>query len=78
MTSRQAAGTQEGAGPDRPPGTHGLEPLLVAEIRAALRGCTAEGLATVLGAPAARVEAALQALAVRGAVARRGTRWFTS
>jgi hypothetical protein len=51
---------------------------VVAEIRAALRGCTADGLASVLAAPPARIEAALAALAARGAVERRGTRWFMS
>ena len=48
------------------------------EIRAALRGCTAEGLAAALGAPPPRVDAALQALAVKGTIARRGARWFMS
>ena len=50
----------------------------VVEIRAALRGCTPEGLAAVLGAPADRVEAALQSLLAAGTVAQRGTRWFMS
>ena len=55
-----------------------LEPRVVAELRAALRGGTEAGLASLLGAPAARVEAALAALAARGQVERRGTRWFVS
>jgi hypothetical protein len=55
-----------------------LDGQLLGEIRAALRGCTSDGLASALGAPLARIDASLEALAVRGAVARRGTRWFTS
>jgi sugar-specific transcriptional regulator TrmB len=39
---------------------------------------TPEALASALGAPQPRIEAALEGLAVRGAVARRGTRWFMS
>jgi HEAT repeat protein len=65
--------------PPKPtPGDPELEPRLVAELRAALRGGTESGLASLLGAPAARVEAALAALAARGQVERRGTRWFVS
>ncbi len=60
------------------PAAGDLEPRVVAEIRAALRGCTPDGLASVLGAPPARIETALAALAARGAVERRGTRWFMS
>jgi len=55
----------------------GLEATLVAEVRAALRGCTADDLAAATGEPHARIEASLQALAARGALALRGTRWFT-
>jgi DNA-binding IclR family transcriptional regulator len=55
-----------------------LDAQILSEIRAALRGCTSEGLASTLGTPQPRVDAALEALAVRGAVARRGTRWFMS
>jgi HEAT repeat protein len=66
------AAPDEGAAPDA------LEPRIVAEIRAALRGCTPEGLASVLGAPAPRVEAALQSLLASGTIAQRGTRWFMS
>jgi HEAT repeat protein len=61
-----------------PAGDPDLGPRLVAELRAALRGGTESGLASLLGAPAARVEAALAALAARGQVERRGTRWFVS
>jgi hypothetical protein len=61
-----------------PPPADELEPRIVAELRAALRGCTGEQLGSVLGAPAGRVDAALAALAARGAVERRGTRWFVS
>jgi HEAT repeat protein len=55
-----------------------LEARVVTEIRAALRGCSADGLAAVLAAPAPRIEAALATLGARGAVERRGTRWFMS
>jgi len=65
------------AAPTTPPASD-LDARIVAEIRAALRGCTPDGLASALSAPQPRVEAALEALAVRGAVARRGTRWFMS
>jgi HEAT repeat protein len=61
-----------------PPAAGDLAPLVVGEIRAALRGCTAENLAAVLGEPAARVEAALGALASSGTIAQRGSRWFMS
>jgi len=60
------------------PGSQDLEPRIVAELRAALRGCTEATLASVLGAPPARVEATLAALSARGGVEKRGTRWFTS
>ncbi|BDG02778.1 HEAT repeat domain-containing protein [Anaeromyxobacter oryzae] len=53
-----------------------LEATVVSEVRAALRGCTPEGLAATVGAPAARIEAALAALESKGTVAKRGTRWF--
>jgi DNA-binding IclR family transcriptional regulator len=55
-----------------------VEAQVVAEIRAALRGCTPEGLAAALAVPPARMEAALRTLAARGTVAQRGTRWFMS
>lgn len=55
-----------------------LEARVISEIRAALRGCTAEGLAAALGEPAPRVASALQALLASGTVAQRGTRWFMS
>ena len=61
-----------------PAGAPDLEPRVVAELRAALRGATEAGLASTLGAPQDRVEAALAALAARGAVERRGTRWYVS
>src|SRR6266540_2588444 len=63
---------------EEPPAAQDLEPRVVAELRAALRGCTEATLASVLGAPPARVEATLAALAARGGVEKRGTRWFTS
>jgi hypothetical protein len=61
-----------------PPGAPDLEPRVVAELRAALRGATEAGLAATLRAPQDRVEAALASLAARGAVERRGTRWYVS
>jgi hypothetical protein len=61
-----------------PPGDPDLEPRVLAELRSALRGGTESSLTSLLGAPAARVEAALAALAARGQVERRGTRWFVS
>jgi HEAT repeats len=60
------------------PGAADLGARIVAELRAALRGCAVEGVAAALGEPAGRVEAALESLAASGAVARRGLRWFTS
>jgi hypothetical protein len=53
-----------------------LEARVIGEIRAALRGATPADLCGVLGADPSRVEAALAALAARGALAKRGTRWF--
>lgn len=55
-----------------------LEARVVSELRAALRGSTLDALAGVLAAPAPRVEAALAALAARGTIDKRGTRWFMS
>ncbi len=55
-----------------------LAPRVVTELRAALRGSTGDALARVLAAPEAEVEAALAALAARGQVERRGTRWFVT
>jgi hypothetical protein len=66
------------AEPAPPPPASDLDARIVSEVRAALRGCTPDGLAGALGVPQVRVEAALEALAVRGTLARRGTRWFTS
>jgi hypothetical protein len=71
VLSASLAPAASDAGPD-------LDARIVAELRAALRGNTSDGLAAALRAPRARVDAALEALAVRGAVALRGTRWFTS
>jgi hypothetical protein len=59
-------------------GARDLEPQVMGELRASLRGCTEEQLASALAAPRPRVDAALAALTSRGAVERRGTRWFTS
>jgi hypothetical protein len=64
--------------PADPPPSSDLDTRIVSEIRAALRGCTAVGLAAALATPQPPIDAALEALAVRGTVARRGTRWFMS
>ena len=55
-----------------------LSQSILVEVRAALRGCTAENLAAALGAPAAAIDAALAALAARGTLVQRGARWFMS
>ncbi len=55
-----------------------LAPRIVAELRAALRGCTEATLSSVLGAGAALVDTTLAALAAQGSVEKRGTRWFTT
>jgi hypothetical protein len=60
------------------PAAADLDPRIVAELRAALRGHTAESLARILAEPPARIGAALEALLASGTVARRGTRWFMS
>jgi hypothetical protein len=73
---RTAVAVLDAPGPAGP--GPGLEAALLAEVRAALRGCTAGDLAAATGEPPARVEAALQVLAARGALALRGIRWFTS
>jgi len=49
---------------------------ILLEVRASLRGCTAEDLAAVLEAPEADVDAALAALEGSGALVKRGPRWF--
>lgn len=57
------------------PGGGALEAAVLLELRGALRGRTTEELVPVCGAPAARIDAALELLAARGSVARRGPRW---
>ncbi len=57
------------------PAPGSLETAVLLELRGALRGQGAEELARVCGAPSARIEAALEVLAGRGAVVRRGPRW---
>ncbi len=52
-----------------------LEATLLLELRGALRGLSADELARVCAAPPVRVDAALEVLAGRGAVVRRGPRW---
>jgi hypothetical protein len=58
-----------------PSGGGSLEQAVLLELRGALRGRTTEELAQVCGSPPSRVDAALELLAGRGAVARRGPRW---
>jgi HEAT repeat protein len=53
-----------------------LEVALVAEVRAALRGCSAESLAAAVGAQAGTVGATLLNLSARGTLVQRGARWF--
>jgi len=53
-----------------------LEEAVRLEVRGALRGLSTEELVRATGAPHARVEAALEVLAVRGAVTLRNTRWW--
>jgi hypothetical protein len=64
----------EPAGPE----PAGLPAVLLTEVRAALRGCTAADLVAVVGAPPAAVDSALAALAARGMLVMRGARWFTA
>lgn len=61
--------------PAAPPGG-ALEEALRLELEGALRGRSTEELVRATAAPPARVEAALQVLAVRGAVTLRNTRWW--
>jgi hypothetical protein len=61
--------------PAATPGGGALEAMLLLELRGALRGRTTDELAQVCGGPAARIDAALELLAGRGAVTRRGPRW---
>jgi len=53
-----------------------IEESIVTEVRAALRGRSAEDLFRLIAAEPAAVEAALAALVARGTLARRGTRFF--
>jgi HEAT repeat protein len=53
-----------------------LEEAVRLEVRGALRGLGTDDLVRATGAPRARVEAALEVLAVRGAVTLRNTRWW--
>jgi hypothetical protein len=60
---------------------HSVEPLcsaLAAEIRCALRGCTATDLARTSNASEAEVHGACELLIARGQVVRRGTKYFTA
>ncbi len=63
-------------GPAAPRASGDLGPAIVSEVRAALRGCTAADLALTLEAEPARIDAALAALAARGTLVQRGSRWF--
>jgi len=73
--SRQAAAPQPG--PTVQAGA-ALEEAIRLELRGALRGLSTEELVRAAAAPPARVEAALEVLAVRGAVTLRNTRWWIS
>jgi len=53
-----------------------LDEAIVAELRAALRGRATAELSGLLSAPTNEIEAALHALAARGAVVARGPRWY--
>ncbi len=53
-----------------------LEEAIRLEVRGALRGLATEDLVRATGAPAPRVEAALEVLAARGAITLRNTRWW--
>jgi hypothetical protein len=53
-----------------------LEPAILSEVRAALRGCTSADLCAALGAAAFRVDPSLAALASKGTLVQRGARWF--
>ena len=64
------------ATPAPDPSSAALAPAILGEVRAALRGQTADGLAEVLGAPRPLVDAALARLAAQGTLVQRGPRWF--
>ena len=55
-----------------------LDAAVLGEVRTALRGRSADEIAAALAVPRLRADAALHALAARGAVVARGPRWFTS
>jgi hypothetical protein len=57
------------------PSGDALEAAVELELRGALRGRTAAELCAATGAPAARVDAALEALRARGTLTLRGSRW---
>jgi hypothetical protein len=74
--SRAAVAVLEAPAPaTAPTGGGPLEAAVLLELRGALRGRTTGELAQVCGAPAGRIDAILEVLAGRGAVARRGPRW---
>ncbi len=74
--ARAAVAVLEAPAPAAPlPGGGALEAAVLLELRGALRGRTTEELVPVCGAPAPRIDAALELLAARGSVARRGPRW---
>jgi HEAT repeat protein len=77
--TRTAVEVEVEAAPPAPapsPAASPLDASVLLEVRASLRGCTAEDLAAVLDAPAPDVAAALAALDARGALVKRGARWF--
>jgi hypothetical protein len=57
------------------PAEGAVEEAVLLELRGAMLGMELDRLASVLRQPAPRVEAALELLAARGAVERRGQRW---
>ncbi len=59
-------------------GSGPVEESIVREVRAALRGCSAEELFRLVPADPAVIEAALNALVARGTLTRRGARFFGS
>lgn len=73
LFARGAVAVLEGAGPLR-----SLEEAVVVEVRAALRGLSLDELGAVVPGGRAAVEAALRSLVARGALTRRGARFFAS
>ena len=62
--------------PLAPADASGIEAAILYEVRSSLRGTDENRLASAVSAPARAVAAALEALKSRGALVRRGERWF--